>query len=308
MKMDWLRLWHEMPIDPKWRVVSRRSGRPASEIIAVYTMMLVNASQSEERGTLENWDDEDVAAALDMETEHVLAIREAMQGKVLDGQHLAGWEKRQPSREDEGRYERVKRHREKAASENPENNPETPDEPLKRDETDDDIVKRDETHGNALKRTETPRNALKRDETTDKIRLEKRRKDQEHIIPAQEREQDKPIALIDQQYIPLFRQIASVFHEEDLPPTSKRINTLKKAMKLNHVGGFDRILEAASNLASSLSPPGMKRYDWLLHGFDFEEHITEFLTRKNNGKPKPRKYAAVPDDWRPEDAVVATTQ
>jgi hypothetical protein len=135
-------------------------------------------------------------------------------------------------------------------------------------------------------------------------------KDPEHIIPAQKQkqEQDRPIELIDQQYIPLFRQIAGVFKEEDLPPTSKRINTLKKAMKLTHIGGFDRILEAASNLACSLSPHGMKRYDWLLHGFDFEEHITEFLTRKNNGKPKPRKYASVPDDWRPEDAINTTAK
>jgi len=292
MKMDWLRLWHEMPIDPKWRVVSRRSGRPTSEIIAVYTMMLVNASQSCERGSLEHWDDEVVAAAFDMEIEQVHAIREAMQGVVLEGNHLTGWERRQPERErEDNSSERVRRWRERQGSDvtqgNAENEPVTP--------------------SNEMKRPVTPSNAMKR---TDKIREEKKRKDPEHIIPAQEQaqEQDRPIALIDQQYIPLFRQIAGVFHEEDLPPTFKRISTLKKAMKVNHIGGFDRILEAASNLASSLSPPGMKRYDWLLHGFDFEEHITEFLTRKNNGKPKPRKYAAVPDDWRPEDAVATTAK
>jgi len=112
MKMDWLRLWHEMPIDPKWRVVSRRSGRPTSEIIAVYTMMLVNASQSCERGSLEHWDDEVVAAALDMETEQVLAIREAMQGVVLEGNHLTGWERRQPERErEDNSNKRVRRWR-----------------------------------------------------------------------------------------------------------------------------------------------------------------------------------------------------
>ena len=124
----------------------------------------------------------------------------------------------------------------------------------------------------------------------------------------QEQEQDRPISLIDQPYIPLFQQIAGVFNEGDLPPTFKRIDTLKKAMKLNNIGGFDRILEAARNLANSLSPPGMKRYDWLLHGFAFEEHITEFLTSKNNGKPKPRKYASVPEDWRPEDAIAKNAQ
>ena len=299
MKMDWLRLWHEMPIDPKWRVASRRSGRPTSEIISVYTMMLVNASQSCERGSLEHWDDEVVAAALDMETEQVLAIREAMQGVVLEGNHLTGWERRQPERErEDNSNERVRRWRERQDSDVTQGH--TENEPLTPCNATDGSV----TPCNATECNVTPCNAL------DKIREDKKRKDPEHIIPAQEQaqEQDRPIALIDQQYIPLFRQIAGVFHEEDLPPTFKRIRTLKKAMKVNHIGGFDRILEAASNLASSLSPPGMKRYDWLLHGFDFEEHITEFLTRKNNGKPKPRKYAAVPDDWRPEDAVATSAK
>lgn len=299
MKMDWLRLWHEMPIDPKWRVVSRRSGRPTSEIIAVYTMMLVNASQSCERGSLERWDDEVVAAALDMETDQVLAIREAMQGVVLEGNHLTGWERRQPERErEDNSNERVRRWRERQGSDVTQGH--TENESLTPCNATDGSV----TPCNATDCNVTPCNAL------DKIREDKKRKDPEQIIPAleQEQEQDRPIALIDQQYIPLFRQIAGVFHEEDLPPTFKRISTLKKAMKVNHIGGFDRILEAASNLASSLSPPGMKRYDWLLHGFDFEEHITEFLTRKNNGKSKPRKYAAVPDDWRPEDAVATTAK
>ncbi len=303
MKMDWLRLWHELPTDPKWRVVSRRSGRPLPEIISIYILMLVNASQSEERGTLEHWDDEVAAAALDMETEQVLSIREAMQGVVLENNYLTGWERRQPERErEDNSNERVRRWRERKGSDvtqgNNENEPVTPC----------NATECNVTPCNAADCNVTPCNA------PDKIREDKKRKDPNHIKGGllkkqeHEQEQDRPITLIDQQYIPLFRQIASVFHEEDLPPTFKRINTLKKAMKLNHIGGFDRILEAASNLASSLSPPGMKRYDWLLHGFDFEEHITEFLTRKNNGKPKPRKYAAVPDDWRPEDAVVATTQ
>jgi len=262
-------------------------------------MMLVNASQSCERGSLEHWDDEVVAAALDMETEQVLAIREAMQGVVLEGNHLTGWERRQPERErEDNSNKRVRRWRGRQGSDVTQGH--TENEPLTSCNATDGSV----TPCNATDCNVTPCNAL------DKIREDKKRKDPEHIIPAQEQaqEQDRPIALIDQQYIPLFRQIAGVFQEEDLPPTFKRISTLKKAMKVNHIGGFDRILEAASNLASSLSPPGMKRYDWLLHGFDFEEHITEFLTRKNNGKPKPRKYAAVPDDWRPEDAVATTAK
>lgn len=114
--MDWCRLWHDMPTDPKWKVVARKSGRTIPEVIAVYTHMLVTASKAEERGTLAAWDDEDVAASLDMDTEHVTAIREAMQGKVLDGESLSGWEKRQPGSDDSAKRKRKERERKRDTS------------------------------------------------------------------------------------------------------------------------------------------------------------------------------------------------
>ena len=114
--MDWCRLWHDMPNDPKWRVVSRRSGRPISEVMAVYVHMLVTASSAENRGQIEGWDDEDVAASLDLEEEDVRAIREAMEGKVLAGDVVSGWEKRQPKRDDDS-ADRVRRYRERKKSE-----------------------------------------------------------------------------------------------------------------------------------------------------------------------------------------------
>jgi hypothetical protein len=117
---------------------------------------------------------------------------------------------------------------------------------------------------------------------------------------------EKPLALHDQAYIPMFAQIAALFGEADLSPSHNRIDVLKKAVKNVSIGGFDRILEAANNLARSPAPDGMKRYDWLLHRFDYAEHITEYLTAKNNARPRPRKYAEVPDDWRP-DASATTT-
>jgi len=98
---QWVRLWDDMPTDPKWRVVSRRAGRPLPEVLSVFVFMMTNAgANATERGRMINWSDEDVAAALDMEAEHVSAIREAMQGKTLEGDCLRGWERRQPKRED----------------------------------------------------------------------------------------------------------------------------------------------------------------------------------------------------------------
>lgn len=118
--MSWVRLWIDMPTDPKFRVIAKKAGRPLAEVISVFVTMMTNAGananerseQRNDRGELTNWSDEDVAAALDMEAEHVEAIRSAMQGKTLDGNKLKGWEKRQPKREDNS-AERSKAWRER---------------------------------------------------------------------------------------------------------------------------------------------------------------------------------------------------
>lgn len=157
----WLRLWHDMPTDPKWRVIARKSGRPIPEVLAVFTFMLTHASQSEERGSLEGWVHEDIAAALDIDEEDVAAIFNAMEGRVHDGLRLTGWEKRQPKREDDGsaerkrlqrERERLQREREKLAAE-------------ARDDASGHTLSRDVTHGHDVSRDVT---LDKRREDTDK--------------------------------------------------------------------------------------------------------------------------------------------
>lgn len=98
----WVRLWNDMPTDPKWRTIARKSGQRIGDVIAVFNFAMVCAGKNTtERGSIcAGFDLEDIATALDLEEEHVRAILEAMQGKVLDGSHLRGWEKRQPKRED----------------------------------------------------------------------------------------------------------------------------------------------------------------------------------------------------------------
>lgn len=152
----WCRLWDDMPTDPKWRVVSRRCGRPVHQIISVFCVMMTNASTSQTRGTLSSWDDEVVAVSLDMEESEVAAIREAMQGKVLSGNELMGWEKRQPKREDPS-SERVKAFREREAA-----------------------TKRNVTHGNGHGVAETLRSGCETaGNAPDKIRGDKIREERE---------------------------------------------------------------------------------------------------------------------------------
>ena len=111
MANSWLRLWHDMPTDPKWRTISRVSGQRIGDVIAVFTHMLVCASNATERGRTQSFNCEDVASALDLDTEQVAAIIDAMQSRVLDGDRLKGWEIRQVARED-GSAERAKAWRE----------------------------------------------------------------------------------------------------------------------------------------------------------------------------------------------------
>lgn len=101
MANQWLRLWHDMPTDPKWRTIARHAKQPISLVQAVYLHLLVDASRNVTRGHV-TVTTEDLASALDCDDADIQAILDAMQGRVLDGQALAGWEKRQPRREDSG--------------------------------------------------------------------------------------------------------------------------------------------------------------------------------------------------------------
>jgi hypothetical protein len=113
---QWVRLWEDMPTDPKWRVIARKSGQSIGNVMAVFNFMLVCAANATERGELIGWNDESVAAGLDVDEENVAAIREAMQGRVLDGIRLMGWEKRQPLRED-GAADRARMWRDRKTAE-----------------------------------------------------------------------------------------------------------------------------------------------------------------------------------------------
>lgn len=142
MANQWLRLWHDMPNDPKWRTIARVSKQPISAVLAVYVHLLVIASNATERGRTQNVCSEDLASALDLDTEQVDAILSAMQGRVLDGDMVSGWAKRQVERED-GSAERAKRWRDaqKEAKQTQANAPERKQTPDKDTDKDTEIEK-----------------------------------------------------------------------------------------------------------------------------------------------------------------------
>lgn len=92
MANAWLRLWHDMPNDPKWRTIARVSGQPIATVMAVYIHLLVSASRNVTRGHIDVTT-EDLASALDVTEEVIDSILQTMQGRVLDGDLITGWEK-----------------------------------------------------------------------------------------------------------------------------------------------------------------------------------------------------------------------
>lgn len=69
--------------------------------MAVYIHLLVSASRNVTRGHIEVTT-EDLASALDVTEEVIDSILQTMQGRVLDGDLITGWEKRQVLKEDNG--------------------------------------------------------------------------------------------------------------------------------------------------------------------------------------------------------------
>ncbi|MEB0968294.1 hypothetical protein VC899_24430 [Citrobacter braakii] len=127
MANAWLRLWHDMPNDPKWRTIARVSKQPIATVQAVFIHLLVSASRNVTRGHTDVTT-EDLASALDVTEDEIDSILQAMQGRVLDGAVITGWAKRQVIKEDIGNTsptaktpaerKRAQREREKLIGEN----------------------------------------------------------------------------------------------------------------------------------------------------------------------------------------------
>ena len=143
--------------DPKFRTISKASKQPVTAVLSVYLHVLTSASENAtERGRTQA-NAENVASALDLETEQVQAIFAAMQGRLLDGDRVSGWEKRQPKREDNSaERSRVWREEKKAAAETERNRTQSNAEKRPDTDTDTDIERAKALPETGRKRTSYP--------------------------------------------------------------------------------------------------------------------------------------------------------
>jgi hypothetical protein len=126
MANQWLRLWHDMPTDPKFGTVARVSGEQITLVLSVYLHLMTDASRNVTRGNV-TVTAEDLATALNVTDAQIEKVLAAMEGRLIEGGTLTGWEKRQPKREDSGddetgaksnsQRQSEKRARDKAAQE-----------------------------------------------------------------------------------------------------------------------------------------------------------------------------------------------
>ncbi len=152
--MNWLRWYHGTVSDCKWPLISRRSGQSIAVVIAVWAALLECASQSEPRGSIEDFDAESLNVMLGLEDGSVESVVNAMcvgNRPNIQDSVITSWGKRQF--QSDLSTERVRKYREKQ----------------KESASVETLQKRSgnatETHGNGMKRFETQRNAMKRPDT-----------------------------------------------------------------------------------------------------------------------------------------------
>ena len=100
--IDWFRWHHGSANDPKFRLVAKRAGARVGDVVAMWAMLLEQASANHDRGDPGNIDFETIDLALDMAEGMARAIHDAMKSRNLidqDAGRVVAWERRQPKRE-----------------------------------------------------------------------------------------------------------------------------------------------------------------------------------------------------------------
>jgi len=114
--IDWFRWHHGSVNDPKFGLVARKAAARVGDVIAVWALILEQASANTERGLFGAIDCEATDFLLGADDGTTARILEAMQGRSLvDGERVTRWEERQPKRErvDNTGTERKRQQRER---------------------------------------------------------------------------------------------------------------------------------------------------------------------------------------------------
>lgn len=112
--MDWFRWWHGAYTDPKMRMIASECNLPMASLLGLWASILELASDSNVRGTIDNFDAEVMSfhLGIDVVTPCNAMKRRGMLHETDGVLCVTNWEKWQPARErNDDSSERVAKHR-----------------------------------------------------------------------------------------------------------------------------------------------------------------------------------------------------
>lgn len=112
--MDWFRWWHGAYTDPKMRMIASECNLPMASLLGLWASILELASDSNVRGTIDNFDAEVMSfhLGIDVVTPCNAMKRRGMLHETNGVLCVTNWEKWQPARErNDDSSERVAKHR-----------------------------------------------------------------------------------------------------------------------------------------------------------------------------------------------------
>ena len=160
---EWFRSKHGAPFDPKWGLIAKKAKTSRAVVVSIAWCLMDIASQATERGDVSGADPEELAVALDISEDEVLAVIEAMHHKdrfIDQNGRIPSWGRHQPKWEGESSTDRVRKHREEK--------------------------KKALTHGNITENGETLKHVSSVSETSETVkhcRTEKRRTESSPLPP-----------------------------------------------------------------------------------------------------------------------------
>ena len=75
---DWFRSWHGCPTHPKWGVIARNANVPRAVVVGLAWALMDLASRAQDRGSVAGADPTELAAALDVPTDQLVAVMKEM--------------------------------------------------------------------------------------------------------------------------------------------------------------------------------------------------------------------------------------
>lgn len=170
--MEWFRWFNGTSIDPKMKLIAKRSKQKLPAVIAVWAMLLERASESEERGKITGFDCETIDVYLGLRDGATRAIMDAMEAKeMIAGDVICKWPERQVRKEDETATERKRLQREREKLEKERLALEAKYEALEKKMKELQGVSKEEA---SIKQDVTECHATSHDVTLDKIRRDKK--------------------------------------------------------------------------------------------------------------------------------------